>query len=74
MGKPEREPVEPLSTNALLAELEEWRSMSDEEREALPLTPEEAREIERRVEALDRGEVELIPADEVFEELRRRFG
>lgn len=74
MGKPEREPVEPLSTNALLAELEEWRSMSDEEREALPLTPEEAREIERRLDALDRGEVELIPADEVFEELRRRFG
>jgi hypothetical protein len=30
-------------------------------------------EIERRVAAMDRGEVELIPAEEVFRRLEERF-
>ncbi len=30
-------------------------------------------EIERRCQALDRGEVKLIPGDEVFEKIRKRF-
>jgi hypothetical protein len=30
-------------------------------------------EIERRVEALDRGDMELIPHEEVFRRLRARF-
>lgn len=31
-------------------------------------------EIERRIGQIDRGEVELIPGDEVFARLRRRMG
>jgi putative addiction module component (TIGR02574 family) len=31
-------------------------------------------EIERRVAQIERGEVQLIPGDEVFERLRRRLG
>ena len=31
-------------------------------------------EIERRLAQVERGEVQLIPGDEVFERLRRRLG
>jgi len=31
-------------------------------------------EIERRIGQIDRGEIELIPGDEVFARLRRRLG
>jgi len=31
-------------------------------------------EIERRIGQIDRGEVQLIPSDEVFAKLRRRLG
>ena len=31
-------------------------------------------EVERRVQQIDRGEVQLIPGDEVFARLRRRLG
>jgi putative addiction module component (TIGR02574 family) len=31
-------------------------------------------EIERRIGQIDRGEVQLIPGDEVFARLRRRLG
>ena len=31
-------------------------------------------EIERRISQIDRGEVQLIPGDEVFAKLRRRLG
>jgi len=31
-------------------------------------------EIEHRIGQVDRGEVQLIPGDEVFAKLRRRFG
>jgi len=31
-------------------------------------------EIERRISQIDRGEVQLIPGDEVFARLRRRLG
>lgn len=30
-------------------------------------------EIERRIEQMDRGEVEMIPAEEVFARIRERF-
>ena len=33
-----------------------------------------AREIERRIGEIERGEVQLIPGDEVFARLRRRLG
>ena len=31
-------------------------------------------EIERRIDQIDRGEVQLIPGEDVFARLRRRFG
>jgi putative addiction module component (TIGR02574 family) len=31
-------------------------------------------EVERRIAAIDRGEVKLIPGDEVFSRLRRKLG
>ena len=31
-------------------------------------------EIERRIGQIDRGEVDLVPGDEVFAKLRRRLG
>ncbi len=31
------------------------------------------KECDRRVEAMDRGDMELIPHDEVFKRIRRRF-
>jgi len=30
-------------------------------------------EIERRIEQMDRGEIEMIPAEEVFARIRERF-
>jgi len=33
-----------------------------------------AKEIERRVRQLEKGEAELIPAEEVFARIRRRLG
>ena len=43
----------------------------------LPTKPEIerlwAKEAERRVEQIERGEVELIPSDKVFEKLRRKY-
>jgi len=38
------------------------------------LSPEWGREIERRAAAYDRGEVETIPAEDVFAEARRLAG
>lgn len=31
-------------------------------------------EVERRIDQIDRGEVRLVPGDEVFARLRRRLG
>ncbi len=73
----------------MLAELKEKAAqLSEAERAELALTliesldgpaetgVEEAWrvEIERRVAQVERGEVQLIPGDEVFERLRRRLG
>ena len=73
----------------MLAELKKKASqLSEEERAELALAliesldgpadsgVEEAwrLEIERRIGQIDRGEVQLIPGDEVFARLRRRLG
>ncbi len=73
----------------ILADLKQKASqLSDTERAELALTliesldgpadpeVEEAwrLEIERRVRQIERGEVKLIPGDEVFARLRRRLG
>jgi putative addiction module component (TIGR02574 family) len=43
------------------------------QRNAPDLTPAQLKEIHRRVEAIDRGEVEMIPGEQVMRELRERF-
>jgi putative addiction module component (TIGR02574 family) len=52
---------------SLIQSLEAWADDSEVE-EAWRL------EIERRVDEVERGKVELIPGDEVFAELRQRLG
>jgi len=37
-----------------------------------PLTPAEREELRRRAEAIDRGEMRLVPADEALKRLRQR--
>lgn len=71
MGAAASEGAEPLARGDIVRELEEWRAMSDEEREAIPLTPEQERELDRRLDALDRGDARVIPADEVHALLER---
>lgn len=39
-----------------------------------PLSEAWRKEIESRIAAYERGEVEMIPAEEVFAELRKKFG
>lgn len=43
------------------------------QRNAPDLTPEQMAEVRRRIEAIDRGEVEMIPGEQVMQELRERF-
>ncbi|MCH8332486.1 ABC transporter permease subunit [Candidatus Sumerlaeota bacterium] len=43
-----------------------------DEPEEIQLTPEWRKEIRRRLEAFDKGEMEAIPAEEVFERLRNK--
>ena len=42
--------------------------------DAVPLTPEQRAELDRRLDELDRGEVALVPWDEVKRQLRTRAG
>ena len=73
----------------VLTELKEKASqLSEAERAELALSPLESLdgpadsgveeawrlEVERRVGEIERGEVQLIPGDEVFARLRRRLG
>jgi putative addiction module component (TIGR02574 family) len=39
----------------------------------LELSPEQIMELERRVEALDRGEVQTIPGEQVMRDIRQRL-
>lgn len=49
-----------------------WDSLSEDERDSLPLTAEQEQELDRRLDALDRdGPVGLSP-EELRERLRRR--
>jgi putative addiction module component (TIGR02574 family) len=43
------------------------------QRNAPDLTPEQMAEVRRRIEAIDRGEVEMIPGEQVMRELREKF-
>jgi len=46
-----------------------WQSIGPNE-----LTSEQRAEVRRRIDALDRGDVQPIPGDQVMRELRERFG
>lgn len=45
-----------------------WQSIMPDE-----LTPAQVAEVRRRIDALDRAEVQPIPGDQVMQELRQRF-
>jgi putative addiction module component (TIGR02574 family) len=45
-----------------------WQSIAPGE-----LTPEQVAELHRRIEALDSGQAQTIPGEQVMQELRRRF-
>jgi putative addiction module component (TIGR02574 family) len=45
-----------------------WQSAAADE-----FTPEQRDEIHRRIEAIDSGQVQLIPGEQVMAELRQRF-
>ena len=62
-----------LSTDERLDLIEQlWDSLSDQERESLPLTAEQEQELDRRLDAVEReGPVGVSP-DEVRDQVRRR--
>jgi putative addiction module component (TIGR02574 family) len=62
-----------LSLDERLALIEElWESLSDEERDSLPLTREQQDELDRRLNDLEReGPVGLSP-DELRDQLKRQ--
>jgi putative addiction module component (TIGR02574 family) len=45
-----------------------WHSIAPSD-----LTPEQTAELKRRIDAIDRGEAQFIPGEEVMRELRQRF-
>jgi putative addiction module component (TIGR02574 family) len=49
-----------------------WDSLSDEERDSLPLTVEQEQELDRRLDALEKDGPVGISPDELREQLRRR--
>jgi putative addiction module component (TIGR02574 family) len=62
-----------LSTEERLALIEElWESLDSDERDAIPLTPEQEAELDRRLEAYERDGPVGISAEELHEKLRRR--
>ncbi|HVV49652.1 MAG TPA: addiction module protein [Polyangia bacterium] len=65
--------VRQLSRDERLELIEQlWDSLSDEERDSLPLTADQEQELDRRLDALEKeGPVGLSP-DELREQVRRR--
>jgi len=49
-----------------------WESLSDEERDSLPLTSEQEQELDRRLNALDREGPVGISSDELRRRIRSR--
>jgi putative addiction module component (TIGR02574 family) len=49
-----------------------WESLNDEERDSLPLTPEQERELDRRLDALEREGPIGISSDELRKQVRGR--
>jgi len=65
--------VRQLSRDERLDLIEQlWDSLSDEERDSVPLTAEQEQELDRRLDALEKeGPVGISP-DELREQVRRR--
>ena len=65
--------VRQLSTDQRLDLIEQlWESLSDEERDSLPLTVEQERELDRRLDALEREGSVGISSDELRKQVRGR--
>ncbi len=65
--------VRQLSTDQRLDLIEQlWESLSDEERDSLPLTVEQERELDRRLDALEREGPVGISSDELRKQVRGR--
>lgn len=61
----------PTERLQLIAEL--WESLRQVP-DAVPISPAQRAELDRRLDALDRGEVDLVSWDEVKRQLRARRG
>lgn len=62
-----------LSTEERLALIEElWESLDQEDRDAIPLTPEQEVELDRRLDSLDRNGVQGLSPQELREFIKRR--
>jgi putative addiction module component (TIGR02574 family) len=65
--------IQQLSREERLDLIEQlWDSLSDEERDSLPLTAEQERELDRRLDALERQGPTGISPDELRQRLRSR--
>jgi putative addiction module component (TIGR02574 family) len=64
--------ISQLSAVERLALIEElWESLDQEERDAIPLTPEQEAELDRRLDALDRDGVQGLSPQELREFIKR---
>ena len=65
--------VRQLSRDERLDLIEQlWDSLSDEERDSVPLTAEQEQELDRRLDALEKEGPVGVSADELREQVRRR--
>ena len=65
--------VRQLSRDERLDLIEQlWESLSEEERESLPLTPEQERELDRRLDALEKEGPAGVSSDELRQRIRSR--
>jgi putative addiction module component (TIGR02574 family) len=65
--------VQQLSRDERLALIEQlWESLSDEERDSVPLTADQERELDRRLDAVEKeGPIGISP-DELRKQIRSR--
>ncbi|MHB8513612.1 MAG: addiction module protein [Actinomycetota bacterium] len=65
--------IDDLSDEERLALIEElWKSLDENRRDAIPLTPDQEAELARRLEAHEREGPSGVTAEEMHEKLRRR--
>jgi putative addiction module component (TIGR02574 family) len=65
--------VQRLSRDERLELIEQlWDSLSDEERDSLPLTAEQEQELDRRLDAVEREGPVGISSDELHQRVRSR--